>query len=269
LSSTGSVTQSQKVAALGLELLGTNGIYTLTNTGNAITTMAANTGAIEFVENSGFTVGVVNTTGITTNGNVILSSTGGVTFAANITSGSGTQTYIAPITLSTGAIVLTSTNKDVWFYGSTSTINGAQSLTVNAGSGIVTFDGIIGASAKPSALSVSSSTGIILGANISTIGVQTYDGPVTLANNASLTSVGESSNTRYDYSGSVQSITVSGNSVTLTLVGGGGGVGVNDGCCIGMNGGLSGSFTATVAVTPGTILQLAPGLGGAAGVSAT
>jgi hypothetical protein len=78
LNTTGTVTQSQKVAAVGLELLGVNGIYTLTNTSNAITTLAANTGEVSLVENSGFTVGTVNTVGITTTGDLTLSSTGGL-----------------------------------------------------------------------------------------------------------------------------------------------------------------------------------------------
>ena len=51
----------------------------LTNTGNAITTLAANTGTVNFLENSGFSVGSVNgTTGLTAT-NAYLSSTGTVT----------------------------------------------------------------------------------------------------------------------------------------------------------------------------------------------
>ncbi|MEM9446505.1 MAG: hypothetical protein AAGA18_14260, partial [Verrucomicrobiota bacterium] len=79
LSSTGSVTQSQALSAAGLELLGAGGAFTLTNTGNAITTLAGNTGSLSFLENSGFDIGTVNTTGLTTSGNLTLSSTGSVT----------------------------------------------------------------------------------------------------------------------------------------------------------------------------------------------
>jgi filamentous hemagglutinin family protein len=86
-SSTAAVTQTQKVATAGLELLGTGGTYTLTNAANSVTTLAANTGALSFVNSTNFTVGTVNTSGInTTAGNVTLVSNNGVTVAANITS---------------------------------------------------------------------------------------------------------------------------------------------------------------------------------------
>ncbi|MES2823032.1 MAG: filamentous hemagglutinin N-terminal domain-containing protein, partial [Pseudomonadota bacterium] len=79
LSTTGTVTESQLLAAAGLELLGVGGIYTLTNTGNAITTLAGDTGVVSLVENSGFAIGTVNTVGLTTSGNTTLSTTGNVT----------------------------------------------------------------------------------------------------------------------------------------------------------------------------------------------
>jgi hypothetical protein len=66
LSSTGTVTQSDLISASGLELLGTDGTYTLTNTGNTITTLAGSTGTVSFLENSGFAIGTVNTVGLTT-----------------------------------------------------------------------------------------------------------------------------------------------------------------------------------------------------------
>ena len=85
LSSTGTVTQSQPITSSGLELLGTGGQFTLTNTGNAITTLAGNTGTVSFVENSGFAIGTVNTVGMTTSGNLTLSTTGTVTQSQPIT----------------------------------------------------------------------------------------------------------------------------------------------------------------------------------------
>ena len=66
LSSTGTVTQSQALSLTNLLLSGTAGVYNLTNTGNAITTLAANTGTVNFLENSGFDIGSVNgTSGLT------------------------------------------------------------------------------------------------------------------------------------------------------------------------------------------------------------
>ncbi len=84
LSSTGAVTQSQKLVAARLELLGAAGAFTLTNAANAITTLSGNTGTISFLENSGFAIGTVNTIGLTTTGNLTLSTTGAVTQSQNV-----------------------------------------------------------------------------------------------------------------------------------------------------------------------------------------
>jgi hypothetical protein len=85
LSSTGSVTQTQGILAAGLELLGGAGNYALTSANNAITTLAADTGVVSFLENSGFAIGSVNTSGITTSGNLTLSTTGSVTQSQDLT----------------------------------------------------------------------------------------------------------------------------------------------------------------------------------------
>ncbi|MEI7476980.1 MAG: hypothetical protein WCJ83_05970, partial [Actinomycetes bacterium] len=82
---TGNVTQNSgaSVTAAGLQLLGALGNYTLTDTANAITTLAGNTGTVSFLENSGFAIGTVGTAissvGMTSSGNLTLSSTGTVT----------------------------------------------------------------------------------------------------------------------------------------------------------------------------------------------
>ena len=76
LNTTAAVTQSAAISAVGLELLGTGGSYTLTNSANAITTLAGNTGTLSWLENSGYAIGTVNTVGLTTSGNTTLSSTG-------------------------------------------------------------------------------------------------------------------------------------------------------------------------------------------------
>ncbi|MDB5385367.1 MAG: Extracellular serine protease precursor, partial [Planctomycetaceae bacterium] len=66
LQSGGAVTQSQKITASGLELLGA-GPYTLTDTGNDVTTLAGNvTGAVSYLDKNDLAIGTVNTIGLTT-----------------------------------------------------------------------------------------------------------------------------------------------------------------------------------------------------------
>jgi hypothetical protein len=286
LNSTATVTQTEKIAASGLELLGTNGIYTLTNTSNAITTLAANTGTITFLENSGFTVGTVNSVGMTTTNNLILSSTGGITFSKNITSGAGTQTYTGPITLSSQTIELTSTNRDITFAGSTSTINGYQHLTINAGSGSVGFNGIIGATTNPGTLTVTSSSAININANI-TAASQIYNGPVVIGADVTLIAMGVPTTTTYTDPSVTTSLTIGGYldsmPVSFALTGAAGGVGGTgnqitqtysggvwnsaSSSATGSSSSASGTLSAEYSLAAGTSLQLAPGDGGAAGGS--
>ncbi|MBA4326787.1 MAG: hypothetical protein C0428_01005, partial [Polaromonas sp.] len=59
LSAGGSVTQSAAINATGLALKGAGGAYTLRNAGNAVTTLAANTGSIDYSQASALAVGTV------------------------------------------------------------------------------------------------------------------------------------------------------------------------------------------------------------------
>jgi len=79
LSTTNTVTQSQALSASGLELLGAGGTFTLNTQNNAVTTLAGNTGSVNFQDNTGFAIGTVNTAGLTTSGNTTLSTTATVT----------------------------------------------------------------------------------------------------------------------------------------------------------------------------------------------
>jgi filamentous hemagglutinin family protein len=85
LDTTGTVTQSQAIAAAGLELLGAGGTYQLNTQNNAISTLAGNTGTVKFRDNSGFDIGTVNTIGLTTGGNATLDTTGNVTQSQAVT----------------------------------------------------------------------------------------------------------------------------------------------------------------------------------------
>ena len=88
LNTSGTVTQSQAITVANLALGGAGGSYTLTNSGNAITTLAANTGTVSFLENSGFDIGAVNGISGLSATNAFLSSAGLVTQSQAISASS-------------------------------------------------------------------------------------------------------------------------------------------------------------------------------------
>ena len=59
-------------------------------------------------------------------------------------------------------------------------------MTFTAGSGAVSFGGIVGGSTALTSLAVTSTTGITLTGNVTTTGAQSYTGAVTLAANSTL-----------------------------------------------------------------------------------
>ncbi len=83
LNSSGTVTQSAAIAAANLELLGSGGSYTLTNTSNSVGTLAANTGSVNFNDNGSLTVGssggISGTSGVTGSGPITLTASGNLT----------------------------------------------------------------------------------------------------------------------------------------------------------------------------------------------
>ena len=141
LSSTGTVTQASDTAITGdqaLSLSGVGGTYTLNNTGNEISSLAANTGTLSVTNNHDFTL-----LSITTSGDVELSSTGTVTQTGAITGGQnvnllgtgGTYTLtsasnsIGTLTANTGSVELV--NSSAQTTGAITT-TGALNLTANA-----------------------------------------------------------------------------------------------------------------------------------------
>ncbi|MEO7579649.1 MAG: YDG domain-containing protein [Massilia sp.] len=80
LSSTGGVTQAERIATPALALLGVGGSYVLNNGANALTTVALDTGSVKLTENSGFAIGSVGSTvGATTSATMSLTSGANVT----------------------------------------------------------------------------------------------------------------------------------------------------------------------------------------------
>ncbi|WP_157776189.1 two-partner secretion domain-containing protein [Gloeomargarita lithophora] len=110
LTSGGEVTQTQKIVTGGLELTGTGGTYTLTNTGNNIVTLAADTqNNLSFTDRNGLIIGTVGTTnGITaTNKNVTLTVNAGTLTQTKAITASGLELK------GNGTFTLTNANNDV------------------------------------------------------------------------------------------------------------------------------------------------------------
>ena len=91
---TGTVTQSQAIAASNLSLQGSTGAYTLSNNSNNIGTVAANIASLSLYDNaSALTVGVVNSVnGIQTTGTTFINDQGTLTLNSGITAAGGGTT---------------------------------------------------------------------------------------------------------------------------------------------------------------------------------
>ncbi|MCE9641207.1 MAG: hypothetical protein K8S22_13865, partial [Betaproteobacteria bacterium] len=155
LDNTGAVTDTGSISSGGLELLGT-GPYTLDNTSNSVTTLAANiSGAgngLTFVNAGALTVGTVNTVGITTAANPA-GNTGGVTLSTvagdlvvsqAIATGAATVATTGSAVVNSGAISLTA--------GGSGKVFGTA--TVTAGSATVT-GGVVGDTATVGNITIS------------------------------------------------------------------------------------------------------------------
>ncbi|WP_090142262.1 YDG domain-containing protein [Limnohabitans sp. DM1] len=91
-----SQTATAAIKATGLELLGTNATHTLTNVNNQVATLAVNSKAINYVNSSALTLGVVNaTTGINATGDVsIATQTGNLTISENVNTTASSATAL-------------------------------------------------------------------------------------------------------------------------------------------------------------------------------
>lgn len=82
LSAGAAVSQSGAVAVSGLALTGTGGAYTLRHAGNAVSTLAASTGSIDYSQSGALAVGTVGVAGVATTGRAAIETTG---TSANLT----------------------------------------------------------------------------------------------------------------------------------------------------------------------------------------
>lgn len=107
LNAGGAVTQSAAITANGLRLLGTGVSYTLTNTGNDVNTLAANTGAVSYSNTGILTIGTVGSTvGVTTNNNDFnLTTTGTANITINNKIDAGTGAAAGDVVFDAGGAV--------------------------------------------------------------------------------------------------------------------------------------------------------------------
>ncbi|MBQ0721821.1 MAG: hypothetical protein KBT89_16670, partial [Gammaproteobacteria bacterium] len=195
---------------------------TTTNVENL--TVSAGTGAVNFGGNIGSTTALRSVT--------ISGAT--ITLPAGVTT-TADQSYTGAVTLVSNTILTTTTNGNILFPTTASTINattaGVQSLSVNAnGTGTIRYSGDIG---TMKALSSISSTGGLthFPAAITTTGIQSYTGPVKLVYNATLNTT--NSNVSFVGATSIidattngaQSLTVNAGAATITY---GGEIGISE-----------------------------------------
>ena len=130
-------------------------------------------------------VGIINQSGaLQTTGAVSYNATAGLTLGGGITTSgtSGTITVMGPTTLSTGAIALATTNKNISFLGSDSSIDGAQALTFSSGTSNIRLDGAIGLNTALTSLATTSTGNTLLGSSITTTGAQTFGASASTGN---------------------------------------------------------------------------------------
>ena len=125
--------------------------------------------------------------GLAVAGPMTFTAPGGITVNGDVGSSanpaSGAITFVSPVTLATGPVLISNANAPVLFE---STIDGAEPLAINAGTGTVTFDGAVGSATALSSLTVLGGPVTIDTPNVTTTGAQTYGAPVTLAVNSTL-----------------------------------------------------------------------------------
>ncbi len=150
-----------------------NGLEVVTDGGNiALDADLGSADALAFVnlDSNGTSTGTVSLGGnITTTGDEIGTGADGEEHTETIRVDGGATL--------TGNVTLTSADGDVRF---ADTLDGSNILTVDAGSGMTTFDGAVGGTTELTELMVSADEININGGSVSTDGEQTYDGSTIL-----------------------------------------------------------------------------------------
>ena len=177
--------------------------------------------------------GAQTLSGITTSGNLTLSPTGPVTlnggtytitgggnpyvFPAVTTNGTltfGQKTSFGAVTLGSATTIDSSGVNDALDFTGTvdAAAAGVQGLTVNAGTGAVTFGATVGGSKALASLTVTGTGPTTLDGNVTTTGTQSYGGPVTLGATDTLTTT----NSAVDFAGTLDAATAGVQGLTVS-----------------------------------------------------
>ena len=107
-----------------------------------------------------------------------------VALNANVTSANADITFVPAVTVGAGVTIDSGAGAgDITF---SSTLDGGQAVVLDAGSGGINFNGVVGATALTSLATTGTTGSISIGQNVTTTGVQTYTGPVTLSGSPTL-----------------------------------------------------------------------------------
>ncbi len=149
---------------------------TIDDATGAAVALALNGGAVSF----GGSVGSTTTL-------AALQVTGTTTLAGSTYRATGDENFTGPTTLLTDS-TLTSSNGNISFVGTASTINGAHALSLNAATGTVSLGGSVGNAVELTSLAIDPVSITLGGSTYHTSGGQTYSEAVTLAVSTGLTS---------------------------------------------------------------------------------
>ena len=131
LNTQGAVTQAASITVGGLGLLGAGGTFILTNPGNTVQTLAADTGTIQFTNSASLGLGTVgNTAGITASGDLTVTAGGPISQTAPVK-----VTGAAIFNAGTNSITLTDAANDftsVSVTGGTVLLQDATSVALHA-----------------------------------------------------------------------------------------------------------------------------------------
>ena len=215
----GSVVLNQVNGGQALTISGSN-VATLTMSSaiggtTPLTSLVASIGSITQTSTVAATAGVtyIAPLGVTING---------ASITASSASASTGLTIIGPVTLGTGVTLTTSgANGAISFNGSTSTINGGQTLNLVAGTGVATLGGAIGTGTALTSLTVTSATQVNVGSNITTSGAIAFTPAVVLTGDSTMFSTGAAAITFSSTLNGTQTLNVNGGAVGFVGIVGG------------------------------------------------